>query len=321
MSGARSAVPNLGLVMTVLRSIYNRLPPRTREKLKTILGAHGHGKSRLDAMKAHDHAVGKKRLDKVAEAMAKVFNAANVSSLEGKTCLEFGAGYAPSELLVFHLLGGVELTATDYNPLIRLSSLVTAARRADRARVLSALSPFADPAEMERKLDALTGEGNAAHAEAERIISYVAPFDMSQASMPRKFDFIHSISVLEHLPPSIVKAILENLSTSLTGNGFMIHEIDLTDHRDQDAPLAFLSRTDDYDPQRDFDLRGNRLRRSDWLDAFGALERMEMKRLYESQVDSDKIPTDLLPQFIKMDLEELCSGYIGLLSKARPNAA
>ena len=113
--------------MTLLRVLYELFPPKVRERIKTILAASGHGSSRFDGIKAKDHALGKKRLDRVAERMVAVLHQAGIASLEGKSCLEFGAGYVPSELLVFYLLGGVNLAATDYNPIARLDRLALAA--------------------------------------------------------------------------------------------------------------------------------------------------------------------------------------------------
>jgi SAM-dependent methyltransferase len=267
-------------------------------------------------MKAHDHAVGKKRLDRVAQNIATVLKAAGISSLKGKSCLEFGAGYAPSELIVFHLLGGVELTATDYNRIARLPSLATAAQRADRSRVLEALSPFSDPVEMERKLDRLVGDPAAARAEIERTVRYIAPFDMSLGAMPKQFDFIHSVSVLEHLPPLSVRPILKNLEGSLTPHGIMIHEIDLRDHRDLDkAPLAFLSRNDDYDPAHDFDLRGNRLRKPEWRAFFADLERTKTRELYETSVGPDKMPDDIIDTVRMFNSQDICATQIVLFSE------
>ena len=55
-----------------------------RELIKLVLGAHGHGRSGLDGLKAHDHANGKKRLDLVAETLTGVMTQAGVTSLCGR---------------------------------------------------------------------------------------------------------------------------------------------------------------------------------------------------------------------------------------------
>ncbi|HTO39828.1 MAG TPA: hypothetical protein VL026_02550, partial [Rhizomicrobium sp.] len=138
-------------------------------------------------------------------------------------------------------------------------------------------------------------------------------------AMPKKFDFIHSISVLEHLPPILVEPILQNLEMSLTSNGVMIHEIDLRDHRDlEKAPLTFLSRNEDYNAARDFDLRGNRLRKPEWLAFFSGLKRTKTRELYEISVDPDKIPDDMIDIVSMFDRQDICVTQMVLLSERQP---
>ncbi len=301
--------------MTALRRIYELFPPRARERIKMMLGAHGHGQSRLDGLKAHDHALGKKRLDRVAQSFTPVLRDAGVTSLRGLSCLEFGAGYVPSEVLIFHLLGASRAVATDYNAIARLEHLATAARAADKDALLSSLAPFAAGVDLEQRLDALRGPQAQRHI-AEHVL-YLAPHDMSLAPLVPAFDFIHSVSVFEHLPPPLADGILGNLVETLAPSGTMITEIDLCDHRDPARhPLAFFAADDDYDPAADFDRRGNRLRRSQWLEMFGRHTMLDTRQIFAESLDPAYLPARCVA--LPGETDDVLVGALGLSSRRIP---
>jgi SAM-dependent methyltransferase len=139
---------------------------------------------------------------------------------------------------------------------------------------------------------------------------------MSTSSLTEKVDFIHSVSVLEHVPAPVAKPILENLLASLNPGGAMIHEIDLRDHLDmENAPLAFLAIGDDYDPQTDFDRRGNRLRRSDWLEIINSLRATRTSILYERQQRDEHIPSAVRPEFAARPSGDLYTSWMAVLTQ------
>jgi len=293
----------------MLRTVYEMFPPRARARIKSLIGAEGHKSSWIDTLKARDHALGKKRLDVIAEAMAAKFHLAGISSLRSKRCLEFGAGNMPSEVLIFDLLGAEQIVATDYNAIARLDMLGDAARAADRPRILAALAPFADGVDLEARLDAVIKRSR---SEVTGNVRYIAPYDMSRAPLEGKFDFINSTSVLEHLPPGNAGDIMANVAASLEKGGEMLHEVDLRDHLDFAAPLAFLCQQDDYDRARDFDARGNRLRRCDWLTLFAEIRDTSTRLAFERTFDGNEIPPDLSPPWSGLATDELRVSWIGL---------
>jgi SAM-dependent methyltransferase len=309
--------------MTALRIIYELFPPRTRERIKAMLSVEGHGTSWLDPFRARDYARGKKRMDVVAENLAAKFAAAGIRSLRGASCLEFGAGQMPTETLVFHVLGAERCVATDYNAIARIEVLPEAAHAANRARVLAALNPFADGLDLEGRLDELLGMTTAAaSAFLRQRVAYVAPFDMSLAPTTQKFDVIHSTSVLEHLPVAQAEAILRNLAASLIPGGQMIHEVDLRDHRDfEGGPFAFLSKSDNYNPQTDYDIRGNRLRKQDWLNLLDAVPGTRTQLLFTRKLSEDLLPADLVEFAAQVPSDELRISWIGLQTVANGSAA
>jgi hypothetical protein len=228
--------------------------------------------------------------------------------------LRLPAGSAPSEALVFHLLGADRCVATDYNAIANLAQVADSAKAADRDRVLRALTPFAAGVDIEQRLDEiLRAETNEARTTMFNLIDYVAPFDMSAGPMAPPFDFIHSTSVLEHVPRQAAHVIVGNLRRSLQRGGHMIHEIDLRDHLDMDgAPLAFLSRSDSYDPILHFDVRGNRILKCGWLEIFDTLPETETRLIYQSDLPADSLPGDLIDEVASLAPEDLLIGIIGI---------
>jgi hypothetical protein len=82
----------------------------------------------------------------------------------------------------------------------------------------------------------------------------------------------------------------------------MYHYVHLADHRNMDDPLAFLSANDDYSSSQ-HDLRGNRLRASDWRAIFAALDFDWSERT--TAVSPDRLPASLADRFRSYDREDL----------------
>ena len=300
------------------RQIYEMLPARLRVRAKAVLGGAGHGRSWLDGLKARDSAMGKKRLDRSAQDMAQRFSASGITEVAGKSCMEFGAGYVPSEALIFHLMGASRVVATDYNALGQFDQLFAAAIACDRAKFLGAVEKFGDAKKAEERLDTLCRLGKRRGVSyLKQVIEYVAPHDMSQTPIKGTFDIINSVSVLEHIPPSAAISILQNLRTSLSSVGVMAHVIDMRDHLDLEGnPLGFLARDTDYVPDRDFDVRGNRLRKGDWMKLFCCLPDTNTTCSWEQALDASKIPPVLLPDFVGLSCDEARVGIVLMLSRS-----
>jgi SAM-dependent methyltransferase len=228
----------------MLRFLYDAMPPRARAAIKRLISASGHQRHFLDRLRARHLARTRKRYSIVAPKMARRLALANITSLDGASCMEFGCGMVPTELVYFWQLGAAQLIAVDYNRIGHFHCIATATKEADGVQF--------DP----------------------RLVDYRAPFNMRDQSIPG-LNFIHSESVLEHIAPGDVPFVLRNLAESLAPGGVMIHSIDLRDHLDPDhRPFAFRE-DPTYDAATDFDARGNRLRRSDWVKAFSNLHTIE----------------------------------------------
>lgn len=62
-------------------------------------------------------------------------------------------------------------------------------------------------------------------------ISYVAPGDAQSLDInSQSIDFHTSYTVLEHIPPEIIKAIIREGKRVLKSDGLFVHKIDYTDH-------------------------------------------------------------------------------------------
>ena len=251
-----------------IHRLFRKLPPTFREILKSALNANGHRKSVIDKMRAASHASGKKRIDRVAYRIIDDLNKAGISTLAKQRCMEFGAGYVPTEVLVYISLGAVEVIAIDYNPIAQIEILRKALDLAPLGWENNFEREFARHKEFNLELISFSKGTN--NIEKLNKFNYIAPFDMSKNSFSdNPFNFIHSVSVLEHLPLDCIQDIVSNLCQSLAPGGRMLNTIDLTDHWDADNnPFGFLKWDTNYNEENDYDTRGNRLRLSDWIAIF-----------------------------------------------------
>jgi len=301
------------MIALLLHRFFRTLPPSVRELLKKTLAATGHRRSILDNLRSSSHASGKKRFDRVALTVIQELNNAGISDLFEKRCMEFGAGYVPTEVLVYFALGCSSVVAVDYNRIANLSDLSKAFRLL--------------PLDWERSLDSYhASKYFNTQLVTKRIgikkdipfddLSYLAPFDMSSDYFSENpFDFIHSVSVLEHLPLSSVQAIVTNLCKSLVPGGRMVNTIDLTDHWDVDKnPFGFLHIDTSYQSERDSDARGNRLRLTDWLEVFSKIRNCNTICVAKRSLPLGYPKEELLEIYRSQSLEEISLSEITLLT-------
>lgn len=154
--------------------------------------------------------------------------------LEGARCLEIGTGHLPIAPVAFWLMGAAEVATVDLHP--RLHAPLTASmlrRLTADDRVASLYAGLVEPDALAARLDVLRGlHGKSLHRIFERLgIRYVAPGDASRMPDPDgSFDLSFSMTVLEHVTPRALTALLTESRRLLGHDGYAAHLIDPSDH-------------------------------------------------------------------------------------------
>ena len=290
---------------------FRALSPKRREAIKRVLGAAGHRTGFLDEWRARQLGQGPKRPAEVIGFAASLLPALGRSSFSGMRVMEYGSGYLLAEPLAYSLLGAEHVSAVDYTPLLRQRAFRSfAANFAHEVGKDPAAAALGGQhlATWRQRLEAALATGRVDWYR-DLGIDYHAPCDLLAAgARPGAFDVIVSRSTLEHVPPGAAAHIVEKLASLIRPGGLMYHAIHLEDHRDiSGAPFAFLSRTDDYRAS-DFDVRGNRLRASDWRAIFAAISGFTWAEV-AMPTAAHHLPVDLDPKFASYDADDLTIGH------------
>jgi hypothetical protein len=255
-------------------SLFRQLPPRLRERIKLVIGAGGHGKSFVDALRARQLAHSWKHPDALFPIVEEIIDTTGRRSLDGCRVMEYGSGFLMAEPLIYSMFGAAEVHAVDYLPLLQGDAFRTYAQEVDWRRYAEQVSERRGRDNVEGWISRLE---HAARSPGDGWfqqlgIRYVAPFDILAGDPPAHgYDLIVSRSTLEHVPPELAQDIVTKLAALVKPGGAMYHYIHLADHRDiEGAPYAFLADGTDYQPAQ-HDLRGNRMRASDWNKIFAAI--------------------------------------------------
>jgi hypothetical protein len=300
----------------ILRTI-GKLPSPVRRSTRLVLGGGAHQAHWTHALWAWHLARGTKRLDRVATSLGHLV-ALTAGTVQGKTCMEFGSGHLLSEPLVLWLAGAQRVVAVDYNPILRPNFARRALLAADCVALRRSLSSIAPAELIDHRMHRLQclPRWTLDHL-AELGIEYRAPLDFSESPpFCSEFDLIHSAAVLEHLPGQAVPAILANLQAAMRPGALALHDIHLEDHRDfRCDPFAFLGAETDWRPSAS-DSRGNRLRASDWVRAFGQAGAAAVEVLGELVRDDALLPKALDAAFVDYTKQDLRTASILLAVRA-----
>jgi SAM-dependent methyltransferase len=252
---------------------------------------------------------------------------------EGARCLEVGTGHLPIAPVAFHLLGAAEVVTVDLHR--RLDTELTTAmiqRMVQaRARIAELYAGLVDPALLDDRLDALEALPSGSPDDLRSLnVHYAAPGDA--ARMPDAddtFDLSFSMTVLEHVTPPAMAAILAETRRVLKPSGFAAHLIDPSDHfAHQDASITRINflRFSEREWQR---LGGNefsycnRLRAPDlerlFTDADFAIERC-LRTVDERSVAAVKRGFPIHPDYRDYDPDDLCTTELELYARPRQHA-
>jgi hypothetical protein len=238
--------------------------------------------------------------------------------LRDKICLEIGSGWLLTHSLVFYLLGAKKVYATDVYPLLQPENIFKAVSNSVDWSVLDSLSTFEDREIIHLRLNKLLSlKSFSVEVLQDLGIEYIAPIDLSQ-KMPseEKIDFIFSKSVLEHVPVDDIVPLLENLTNSLSEDGFMFHLIHLVDHKNlSERPFDFFIYQQETYSKELQSRWGNRIRRSQWKQIFSNLKNLEPRFVFEWSCNDRELPEKIDSSIQYTDEEDLRISHIGVVGE------
>jgi SAM-dependent methyltransferase len=172
-------------------------------------------------------------------------------SVEGARVMEVGTGRAMDMPIGFFLCGAASVVTFDLHRYLK-PGMVMASIRAmcgDEDRVLKTFSPVTSQNRLRERLDSLCSAPNCAELMRRAHIEYRAPADAAHTGLPdHSIDVQMSYTVLEHIPPITLHAILVEANRILAPDGLTLHHIDPSDHFSHDdpsiLPINFLQYSD-----------------------------------------------------------------------------
>ena len=140
--------------------------------------------------------------------------------------------------------------------------------------------------------------------------------DLEIEKLNYEVDVIYSNSVLEHVSINDIKPLIQNLTDLLKPKGKMIHRIHLEDHKNiSNDPFGFLSIPEKQYPPLVQSKRGNRVRKSKWLEVFNNIEGLQNKLFYEWIRKDRDIPSTIDKSIGYKNEEDLLVSHIGIYSE------
>jgi len=272
----------------------------------------------VNNMTANRLAVSSKRLDLCAAQIAHVLHLSDLAGshpLKGKTCLEIGSGWVLSHSLIFYLLGARKVISTDIQRIAHPHALQRALHASVASVVRDVLSPFEDHCEIRDRISHLLGIKRITFLELEKLgIVYVAPVDLAKNHLGISTDFVFSNVVLQSVPKGDVQPLLSNLAYDLSNGGIMIHCIHLEDIAGIESnPFGFYSEPESAFTRDVQSRRGNRIRKSQWLETISGIDDLDCQIIFQSERKDKDLPRIIDPSIQYTDMSDLLTTHLGLL--------
>lgn len=163
--------------------------------------------------------------------------------IAGKQTMEIGTGWVPIIPLYLWLHGQESCHSYDINPLLRLSLTQKAVEQLHAYSLSSRLHPLP---ERQKQLQQLCQQ-KVTLARLQKIcqFSYHSPADAGATTLPSSsVDVVYSNTVLEHISPPDIERVFLEAHRLLRLGGYMLHQIDLSDHFSHSdprlSPINFL---------------------------------------------------------------------------------
>ncbi len=196
----------------------------------------------------------------------------------GKVFFEVGTGRSPLVPLAYWLMGAEKTITIDLNPYLK-SELVQESIQylAENREMITGL--FESRLDTHRFNELMSLSEGADFATTTFLdlcsIDYIAPGDAAKSGLaPGSIDFHTSYTVFEHIPPEVLRQILQEGNRIIKNDGLFVHRIDYSDHfshADKSISAVNFLQFSDEEWER---LAGNRymymnrLRHDDYLDLF-----------------------------------------------------
>lgn len=245
--------------------------------------------------------------------------------LTGRHLLEVGTGWLPVMPLCFALAGIGRVTTIDLNRHLRPGAVHQALQRLQPYLDAIARACGAPPEEVRSRWESLAAQPNERAVLEDARIDYQAPGDATRTGLPaRGVDIVFSNSVLEHMPKSVLDALMVESRRILADDGFILHGVNCGDHYSyfdrSITPIHYLRFTEREWLRWNNDLLyQNRLRPIDFLDA-------AHRAGFEVVLDTQRPRPELLnqiaalpiaPAFRNYDVGQLCTTSIDFAARPR----
>lgn len=152
----------------------------------------------------------------------------------GKVFLEIGTGRVTLVPLAYWLMGAEKTITIDLNPYLKSELIMESLQYVfeNKEEILKLFGSLIDKERFDELQVLSRSPGCSVSAFLDLCqIDYVAPGDATDTSFPEQcIDFHTSYTVFEHIPPEVLKEILEEGNRIVKNNGLFVHKIDYSDH-------------------------------------------------------------------------------------------
>jgi SAM-dependent methyltransferase len=247
-------------------------------------------------------------------------------ALPGSRLFEVGSGWYPTFPFACYLAGARRMVTVDLNRHLQPELVRMCAAGLERMTALIAAASGEPEAEIGRRqrhlADSLRGSVDLGRA-TEGVVEYLAPADATRSGLDAgSIDCVFSNSVLEHVPPDVIRAMYVEALRILAPGGMMFHSVNCGDHYayvDRSISQLNYLRYSDRAWQRwnNAFLYQNRLRAHRFVDearAVGFAIELDTSRPHPQRL-RELAAVDVHAQFAGMPAEVLCITSVDFIGR------